>query len=142
MAGFVGQGGPRKLRAEINVTPLVDVVLVLLIIFMVVTPLLSRGRDVTLPVVGAGEGEQEKAEAIVVTLSKEGGLWLEDQKVRPDRLGQVLKTRLGEQSSREVLIKADSTVSVRELRPVLQQLKSVQITQIGFVVGESGRAAP
>ncbi len=137
MASFAGDGR-RRFKAEINVTPLVDVVLVLLIIFMVVTPMLSRGREVKLPAVSAATLEQEKPDAIVLSLSADGGLWLEEERVEPSELTPKLKARLREQPGRELLIKADATVSVRALRPVLRQLKAVAVTQIGFAVSERG----
>lgn len=138
MGSFAGDRR-RRVKAEINVTPLVDVVLVLLIIFMVVTPMLSHGREVKLPAVSAATLEQEKPDAIVLSLSAEGGLWLEEERIEPSELTPKLEARLRELPGAEVLIKADATVSVRALRPVLQQLKAVAVTQIGFAVSERGK---
>src|SRR5262245_66558227 len=72
--------------AEINVTPLVDVVLVLLIIFMVVTPMLSRGVDVQLPIASNNEKKQDTGDQIVVSLTNTGAIYFDTKKVDADRL--------------------------------------------------------
>jgi biopolymer transport protein ExbD len=133
---FGAHGGGGRLKADINVTPLVDVVLVLLIIFMVITPMLTRGRTVDLPTAAAtDEGELVK-DPVVLTVSSDKSLWIETQRVKLDTLTVELAKRLQENPAREVLIKADSSVSVRDLRPVLQKLKTARITQIAFAVIE------
>jgi biopolymer transport protein TolR len=140
MAGFVGKGGGGGLRAEINVTPLVDVVLVLLIIFMVVTPMLTRGKNVQLPIAAAADAKTEASQdAIVLTITADKRLWLETQKVSDKELVKELKERLAETPGIEILIKADSAVSVRDLRPVLQKLKLAGASQIAFAVLEQAR---
>jgi biopolymer transport protein ExbD len=138
-----GTGGDHesKIKAEINVTPLVDVVLVLLIIFMVVTPLLTHG-DVQLPIASSVDPTYEAPDAIVLTIARDGALWVDRQRVSQEHLARELKTRLGEHPEREVLIKADASVSVRDLRPVLHRLKSGGITQIAFGVLDQQAAKP
>jgi biopolymer transport protein TolR len=141
MSVVSGGSGPNKLKAEINVTPLVDVVLVLLIIFMVVTPMLTRGREVQLPVAQAADAEHESVDAIVLTVAADKSLWLENRKISGDKLALELKSRLSSNpSAQTVLIKADASVTVKDLRPVLQRLKTVEISQIAFAVLEK-RAA-
>jgi len=137
MALATGQGGGQgKLKAEINVTPLVDVVLVLLIIFMVVTPMLTRGREVQLPVAQAADAEHESIDAIVLTVTANHSLWLENRKISLASLTDQLKARLSGHPQQAVLIKADASVTVRELRPILAKLKGADITQIAFAVLE------
>ena len=72
--------------AEINVTPLVDVVLVLLIIFMVVTPMLSRGVDVQLPIASNSEKKQDTGNQIIVSVTQSGSIYIETTKVDIDNL--------------------------------------------------------
>ena len=137
MSVVTGGSGPNKLKAEINVTPLVDVVLVLLIIFMVVTPMLTRGREVQLPVAQAADAEHESIDAIVLTVAADKSLWLENQKISGTALAAELKDRLSANpSTQTVLIKADASVTVKDLRPVLQKLKAIKISQIAFAVLE------
>ena len=125
-----------SLESDINVTPLVDVCLVLLIIFMVVTPMLTRGREVQLPVAQAADAEHDSIDAIVLTVAADRTLWLENKKVSPNALTQQLKARLSGNPAQAVLIKADATVTVRDLRPLLQKLKLASVTQIAFAVLE------
>jgi len=128
------RGSPTSLKAEINVTPLVDVVLVLLIIFMVVTPLFTRGPSVVLPMASAAEAEREGRDAIVLTIGSDKRLFVESREVTLARLPDELKERLRLRAGREVLIKADAHVEVRYLRPVLRELKQANIRQIAFAV--------
>jgi biopolymer transport protein TolR len=130
------------LKAEINVTPLVDVVLVLLIIFMVITPMLTRGRDVQLPVASSADSEHEARDALVLTITADGRIWVETQAVARGDLESAIKRRLAERSHRDVLIKADAKVSVRELRPVLQYLKTINVTDVAFAVLGRHGASP
>jgi biopolymer transport protein TolR len=134
--------GKARLKAEINVTPLVDVVLVLLIIFMVVTPMLTRGRDVQLPVASASEGDVEIPNAVVVTVTADRKLWIENQPVELAGLVKEASARLREHRGEQILIKADASVTVRDLRPLLQHLKRANVTQIAFAVLEQGKGAP
>jgi biopolymer transport protein ExbD len=130
-------GGEQKLKAEINVTPLVDVVLVLLIIFMVVTPMLTRGREVQLPVASAPDAQHESVDAIVLTVTADKKLWLENSKITLDRLSDEVKARWQNHPDQAVLIKADASVTVKDLRPVFQKLKGAKIAQIAFAVLEN-----
>jgi len=126
-----GHGG---LKADINVTPLVDVVLVLLIIFIVVTPMLTRGKNVQLPVAVAASAEPEARDPIVLTVTEDKRIWLDNQNLQEVELLPELKKMLLTNRGRELLIKADSSVSVRELRPLLQKVKSAGVRRISFAV--------
>jgi biopolymer transport protein ExbD len=116
-------------------------VLVLLIIFMVVTPMLTRGKNVQLPMAGAADAKSEAVDAIVVTITADKRLWLETEKVDDATLVKELKARLAEAPGVEVLIKADASVNVRDLRPVLQKLKLAGASKIAFAVHEQPRGA-
>jgi biopolymer transport protein ExbD/biopolymer transport protein TolR len=132
--------GRGALKAEINVTPLVDVVLVLLIIFMVVTPMLTRGRNVQLPIASTVETEREVHDALVLTVTADRRLFLENRPVTIASLAAAIGPRIADRRDASVLIKADSSVSVRDLRPVLRLLKSQKVQFIAFAVLEQ-RAA-
>jgi biopolymer transport protein TolR len=121
------------LKAEINVTPLVDVVLVLLIIFMVVTPLLTRGRNVQLPLASAVDAERQLPDALVLTISADKRLFLDHRPIARDALAAELGRSIAVRG-RSVLIKADASVTVRDLRPLLREIKAQRIHQIGFAV--------
>lgn len=133
--------GATALKAEINVTPLVDVVLVLLIIFMVVTPLLSQGRSVELPLASTVEVDGEPSNAIVLTVRGDKRLLVANREVSLEQLASELEEQRLREPGREVLIRADAGVSVGDLRPVLQALKAAHLTQISFAVRQR-RAEP
>ena len=132
MAGFSADRGQRSLRAEINVTPLVDVVLVLLIIFMVITPLLERGKPVKLPAASSA-ARASTAETLVLTITADKRLYLEDRAVPDMGLAEVLSDRAGAGAG-QLLIKADASLSMAELRPVLRRIKAAGLAQIAFAV--------
>src|SRR5262249_10885052 len=69
-------GGSKGIKNEINVTPLVDVVLVLLIIFMVITPMLQRGKDVHLPKANNPEKEQKEGDPLIVSITTDKKIWI------------------------------------------------------------------
>jgi biopolymer transport protein TolR len=139
MAGPIGDPSRTSLRAEINVTPLVDVVLVLLIIFMVVTPLLTRGTPVQLPAAVMAVRGAESLDSVVLTIAADRQLFLEAQPVTQDELAAELSAR----PNRQLLIKADSSLSMRDLRPLLRRIKASGLAQIAFgVVPERTGAAP
>jgi len=140
MAGSTGDRGRRSLRAEINVTPLVDVVLVLLIIFMLVTPLLTRGKAVQLPAAKTAQRAAESLEAIVLTITSDKQLWLETRPIRAASLAAELSARRPSGARPQLLIKADSSLSMRELRPLLREVKAAGLEQIAFGVVEPARA--
>lgn len=141
MAGSTKNDGHGGLKADINVTPLVDVVLVLLIIFIVVTPMLTRGKDVQLPMAIAAEAEQEVRDHVVLTVTEDKRIWLDNQNVSEALLASELEKLLLTDRGRELLIKADSSVSVRELRPILQKVKGAGVRRVSFaVLGQKGAA--
>jgi biopolymer transport protein ExbD len=114
-----------SLRGEINVTPLVDVVLVLLILFMVVTPLLSRGVKVELPESAFPERRQD-GDQILVGLNAEGGLFLDGQRVGDDGFDAAVRSALARRrpagSTREVHVQADRRLRYGDVRRLLDRL--------------------
>lgn len=118
--------------AEINVTNLVDVVLVLLIIFMISAPLLQSGIEVDLPKTKTA-ALSEEAEGIVVTIDKKGGVFINDIWATMDRFENVLDkelTRLGKSS---VFLRADSLVTYGRVIDVIGRLKTMGIENLGLI---------
>src|SRR5438552_478765 len=85
-------GGSKGIKNEINVTPLVDVVLVLLIIFMVITPMLQRGKDVHLPKANNPEKEKKEGDPLIVSVTTDKKIWIESKDVAED----VFEIRIGD----------------------------------------------
>jgi biopolymer transport protein ExbD len=134
MVGISTGRASRALRADINVTPLVDVVLVLLIIFMVITPLLRASHALQLPAARAGLQSASAREPLVLSVAADGGLWLQDKPVPNAQLGAMLAARQARHDPTALLIRADVSLSMRDLRPLLRQIKAAGLHQIAFAV--------
>src|SRR6185295_499621 len=120
-------GEPGRLQAVINVTPLVDVVLVLLIIFMVMAPQLSKGPDVTLPDTAKPRDQGDERSRILVTIDEAGGLWIDDQSFPPDRFEEGLRAAAGDDPDPKVVIRGDARLRLGEVRQAM-----LAIEQAGF----------
>jgi biopolymer transport protein ExbD len=119
-------------QADINVTPLVDVMLVLLIIFMVTAPLLAAGVKVDLPKASAARPLDSRA-PIVVTVGKNGALWLGRDAIAADRLVEAVEAALGGDRSRVVRLSGDKDAAYGDVVAVMDQLASRGITHIAIL---------
>ena len=125
-------GNNGQLMSDINVTPLVDVMLVLLIIFMVTAPMMMQGVDVSLPEATAEPLESEK-EHLVITVDKENKVFINDFQVSVDGLGEKLKKILEGRSDREVYLKADKDISYGTVVKVMAEVKGAGVEKLGMV---------
>lgn len=123
-----------SLRAEINVTPLVDVVLVLLIIFMVVTPFLRHGVDVALPF--ASHGEEERDQGVVVTVRADGSTWLSAERVERAELTERVRTALGAYTRREVVVRGDGDLRYATVRDLFEDLRAAGASDVRLATTE------
>ncbi len=117
--------------SEINVTPLVDVMLVLLIIFMVTAPMMQRSVDVRLPRVQGGTDAREQR--TVVTVDRRNRLYLNDALVHLELLRDRLAATLAARRDRFVLLRADREVPYGRVMAVMDQIKRAGVDQIGLV---------
>lgn len=108
--------------AEINVTPLVDVCLVLLIIFMVVTPIIVKGVQVEVPVTATPESVPEKADQLHVVVAADGRVFVDRLEVSRERLSDALRVRHAGGSEGKVVLHGDRLLAYREVRVVMQAL--------------------
>ena len=130
-------GGNRgRLMSDINVTPLVDVMLVLLIIFMVTAPMMMQGVDVSLPEATAQPLESEK-EHLIITIDKENQVFINDFQVTVDFLGEKLKNILEGRADREVYLKADKDISYGTVVRVMAEIKGAGVEKLGMVTEPS-----
>src|SRR4051812_39499297 len=119
----------RGVKSEINVTPLIDVVLVLLIIFMVITPMLERGKSVNLPDSHRSD-ENKEAETLVISMPSDKTLWVEGTPASTETLGSVLMEAMAAHPGRKVLLKGDETLTVGPVREVMAIAKASGVSQV------------
>ncbi|HTV21362.1 MAG TPA: biopolymer transporter ExbD [Polyangiaceae bacterium] len=127
--------GSKGVKNDINVTPLIDVVLVLLIIFMVVTPLLERGKSVNLPNSQKSD-ENKEAETLVISMPSDNTLWVEGTPATTETLGSLLGQALADHPGKKVLLKGDETLKVKPVREVMAIAKTAGVTQVLLGVEE------
>lgn len=125
--------GPKRFMSEINVTPLVDVMLVLLIIFMVTAPLMKEGISVDLPEAKAKPVEKMKEEDIVITIDKEGRIYIGKTPVDLETLEPKLKLILRQRAKKEVYLQADRAVAYGSVVKVLATLQEAGAERIGML---------
>src|ERR1700739_5005562 len=99
-----------KVNSNINVTPMVDVMLVLLIIFMVITPMLQKGVSVDLAKVNNPESmpDADKEDALIVAVMRDGKVFFNNDQIAPDQLTQKVKDRLASKMDKRVFVRADA----------------------------------
>jgi len=128
--------GHKRLVSEINVTPLVDVMLVLLIIFMVTAPMMTQGIDVDLPETTT-KSLRQKDNPIVVTIDKSGKIMLDKIKVTRPLLKQQLKKSTPEQKKNPIYLKADKKVPYGIVVSVMADIKDSGFGKLGMITQPS-----
>ena len=124
--------------AEINVTPFVDVMLVLLIIFMVAAPLLTVGVPVQLPKTAAGALPTDQEEPLTVTITAEGAIQIQTSETAPDDLVPKLRAIAAERTSDRVFLRADGAVAYAQVMEVMGALNAGGFSNIGLVTDIGG----
>ena len=130
-------GSPRGPKAEINVTPLVDVVLVLLIIFMVITPMLQRGKSVELPKAREIEKKTDgKDNALILSVTPDKKLYLDNDALDEQALEDRLREEIARDPVRKILLKADNSLRVGDVRKVMNVARKAQARRVSLGVEE------
>ncbi|HEX7154013.1 MAG TPA: biopolymer transporter ExbD [Thermoanaerobaculia bacterium] len=121
------------MNSDINVTPLVDVVLVLLIIFMVVTPMLQKGVPVNLPVTEDPEKTPDTEKQLQISVKADGSVYLGPLAVRKDQVQSELEAIHERTPDREVAVKGDRLVKYGDVMDVLKACREVGFNNVGLV---------
>ena len=130
-----------EVRSDINVTPLVDVCLVLLIIFMVVTPLLQKGVDVALPETGDPEKMAENEKQLEVSVKADGNVFIGQNWITEENLPGQLEEIHANNPDRQVVVKADKRLKYKEVRRVMRLLNEAGFTRVGLITEKEGEGA-
>lgn len=133
---MAGVSNKSKFQSEINVTPFVDVVLVLLVIFMITAPMLDQGVEIDLPQTKEVEVLPSDVEHLVLTVKKDGHLFLDSYEVELEELEERLKVLVTEKS-RALFIKADTNVPYGVVVDIMGRVKSAGIENLGVVANPS-----
>jgi biopolymer transport protein TolR len=130
-------GSSKGIKSDINVTPLVDVVLVLLIIFMVITPMLQRGKDVKLPrAMKVDEKKGEDADPIIVSVTPDKAIYIENDKFDDEGFEAELQKKLIAEPMKKILLKGDQTLTFDDVRKVMNLARKAGAKSIGLGVEE------
>ena len=133
-------GGKGGVKSDINVTPLVDIMLVLLIIMMIVAPLLQKGVDVKLPTASNTTDKPETQDQTVVAVTADGRLHLQSREVAEQDLPQRVTELLETKKERIVLIKADEDASYGRVMAAMDALRKAQVEDMGLITEPRRRA--
>ena len=125
----------KKVNSNINVTPMVDVMLVLLIIFMVVTPMLNNKVNVELPTSVSGVVMQDanKEDAVVVAVTRDGRTFLGSNQVTDDDLGTKISAMLENKTNKEVFMRADARANYGKVMDAVDGIRSAGVNQLGLL---------
>lgn len=128
----MGTGPDRRMMSDINVTPLVDVMLVLLIVFMVTAPMLSTGIDVQLPRAGAAPLDSGER-AVTVSVDRDGYIYLERRRFTLDEFRRRAPVLLSELGGRPVYIRGDGRIPYGTVIAAMSILKAAGVDRVGLV---------
>ena len=129
---MTNDGNSDRLMSDINVTPFVDVMLVLLIIFMVTAPMMVQGVDVSLPEATSKPLESEK-EPLIITINKNNQVFINDYQVSIGFLQEKLKKVLETRMDREVYFRADKDIPYGMIVQVMSEIKEAGVDKLGMV---------
>lgn len=140
MGAKLGGGGGRRggrrggsVMSDINVTPLVDVMLVLLVIFMITAPLLTAGVSIDLPKAKAKAISQQDNAPLEITLDSKGGIYMGESKMTLEQVGPKLQAIALEAADRKVYIRADQKLDYGRVMGVMAAVSAAGFTKIALV---------
>jgi biopolymer transport protein ExbD/biopolymer transport protein TolR len=124
-----------NISANINVTPMVDVMLVLLIIFMVITPMLQNKVAVDMAQVDNPESmpDADKEDAIVVAITRDGGVFLGQDKIAVDELGARVRDKLADKPGKTIFIRADARAQYRAVEDAIDAVRTAGVEDVGLL---------
>lgn len=139
-----GGGGRDKLQSDINVTPLVDVCLVLLIIFMVVTPLLQKGIAVQLPTTDNPDKKPENASQKLLTVgwATPPAFYFEAEQLSKENMQKRLEELYQRTPNAEIIIKADQRLKYGDVKEIMKMAKEAGFQNVGLIADKKQKGMP
>jgi biopolymer transport protein ExbD/biopolymer transport protein TolR len=124
-----------KVNSNINVTPMVDVMLVLLIIFMVITPMLQNKVQINMAQVDnpTAMPDADKEDAIVVAITRDGGVFLGQNKTSVSELGVQVQEKLAEKAGKTIYIRADARAQYRAVEDAIDAVRTAGVEDVGLL---------
>jgi biopolymer transport protein ExbD/biopolymer transport protein TolR len=124
-----------KVNSNINVTPMVDVMLVLLIIFMVITPMLQNKVAIDLARVENATlmPDADKEDAVVVAITRDGGVFLGQNKVDPSQLGSLVRDMLADKTDKTIFVRADARAQFKSVEDAIDDVRTAGVETVNLL---------
>jgi biopolymer transport protein ExbD/biopolymer transport protein TolR len=133
-------GEPGRMQSAINVTPLVDVVLVLLIIFMVMAPYMQKGPgpEIDMPATATPPQQDHEGDRIQVTIDEQGQLWIEDKRIAAESFGDGLRDVAGTEHDPKVVLRGDARLRFGDVRQTMLAVEGAGFHGVGLIAERAG----
>jgi biopolymer transport protein ExbD/biopolymer transport protein TolR len=133
-----------KVNGNINVTPMVDVMLVLLIIFMVITPMLQNKVAVDMAKVDnpTAMPDADKEDAIVVAITRDGGVYLGQDKIAVSELGARVRDKIADKPGKTIFVRADARAQFRAVEDAIDAVRTAGVDEVGLLTQKREPGAP
>ena len=143
MAMTAGGGGGGAM-GDINVTPMIDILLVLLIIFMVITPMLQNKVQVDMAKVDnpTAMPDADKEDAIVVAITRDGGVFLGQDKVAVSELGSRVRDKLADKPGKTIFVRADARAQFRAVEDAIDAVRTAGVEEVGLLTQKREAGTP
>jgi len=125
----------KQVNSNINVTPMVDVMLVLLIIFMVITPMLQNKVQIDMAKVdnAVAMPDADKEDAIVVAVTRDGGVFLGQDKVDPSQLGRMVQDKMADKPGKTIYVRADARAQFKAVEDAIDNVRTAGVDEVGLL---------
>jgi biopolymer transport protein ExbD/biopolymer transport protein TolR len=133
-----------KVNSNINVTPMVDVMLVLLIIFMVITPMLQNKVQIDMASVSnpTNMPDADKEDAIVVAITRDGGVFLGQNKVVVNELGTLVRDKLSDKPGKTIFVRADARAQYKAVEDAIDAVRTAGVDDVGLLTARREPGTP
>ena len=139
--GMGGGGKKGQVQSDINVTPLIDVCLVLLIIFMVVTPMLQKGMAVTLPQTDMPDKKADSDSQVMISIDKDKNIFIKTDLIPEDKFVAAVREQQERFPGLEILLKGDRSLSYGDILKIMKTCNEAGITNVALVTEKTQKAA-